>query len=212
MTKGQATRDAIVSEALHQAVVLGLDGLSVGGIAQTMPLSKSGVFAHFKSREALQLEVLNRAAAQFKTAVVRPAFACAAGPERLRTLFSAYLGWMLNGAGSGGCLFVGAAQEFDDRPGPVRERLVEILTDWRAAVRDVVQSSVSAEALATADVEQAVFEFLALALGFQQSARLMVDQHAETRAMAGLERLIATLGARSWPRPSPEPQLPERTP
>lgn len=195
MTKGKATRDAIVGQALHQAVTLGLDGLSVGGIAQSLPLSKSGVFAHFRSREALQLEVLDRAAAQFKAAVVLPAFAAPTGPDRVRALFTGYIDWMRDGAGAGGCLFVSAAQEFDDRPGLVRDRLVGIMHDWRDVVRNVVMTAAAPSCAFASDIEQAVFEFLALALGYQQSARLMGDRHAEARAHAGLNRMLAMLGA-----------------
>ncbi len=192
MRKGEATREAIVGEALSQAIVLGLDGISVGGVSQSLSLSKSGVFAHFKSKEALQLDILNAAAAQFRSAVIDPALREVEGLPRLRRLFARYLDWMKDGAGAGGCLFVSAAQEYDDRPCAVRDRLVAILSDWRWVIRRVASDAVARDSLRSdADLEQIAFEFFGLALSYQQSLRLMGTPDAEARAMLGFDRMLA---------------------
>lgn len=193
MSRGEDTRDVVLEAALSQAVVLGLEGLSVGDLATRIGMSKSGVFAHFRSKEKLQLAVLDLAARRFQSQVIRPAFVAAPGSERVERLFVAYLRWMENGAGAGGCLMVTAAQEFDDRPGPVRDRVVDIAAEWRRVIRrTLVEAIESSDVDADADLDQMVFEFMGLALSFQQSARLLSETGARQAAVRGLRRMLVS--------------------
>ena len=123
MAKGSATRDAIIGEALSQAVRIGLEGITVGGLASSMNLSKSGLFAHFKSKEALQLAVVEEAIARFGRSVVEPALKTNSPGARLDRLFLGYLDWIRGNKQADGCLFITAIQEFDDQPGAIRDRL-----------------------------------------------------------------------------------------
>src|SRR5712691_7251134 len=120
MRKGANTRHAILTHATGLASQVGLTGLTIGALADHLRLSKSGLFAHFRSKEALQIQVLEHAAASFVEAVVRPALPLPRGEPRMRALFERWLEWDQSGALPGGCVFVAAATELDDRPGPVR--------------------------------------------------------------------------------------------
>lgn len=197
MSRGAATREAIIEEALSQAVAIGLEGISVGVLAANLNLSKSGLFAHFKSKEALQLAVLEAAIDRFQAHVVAPAVKLR-GAAALAKLFSGYLDWIKAGAGAGGCLFVTAAQEFDDRPGPVRDRLVESQRQWRALLNQVVGDASTAGAFRKdADPDLATFEFIGLALAYQHAMKLLEDRRARTHAERGFERLLLNLRAGS---------------
>ena len=130
MSKGDLTKSSILNHATDLASQVGLTGLSIGVLAKDLELSKSGLFAHFKSKEALQIQVLEHGAGISSMAVVRPALQQPRGEPRLRALFDGWLGWDQNGALPGGCVFVAAASELDDRPGPVRDRLVALQREW----------------------------------------------------------------------------------
>src|SRR5690349_8527699 len=121
MGKGADTREAILGRAVTLARSVGLDGITIGTLASETGLSKSGLFAHFQSKEKLQLEILELAAAQFTDEVFRPALAKPRGIPRLRAIFDRWLAW---GQKPGGCLFIAASAELDDQPGPVRDELV----------------------------------------------------------------------------------------
>ena len=122
MGKGEATRVAVLDEATRLASQVGLGGLTIGSLATQTGLSKSGLFAHFRAKESLQVQVLEHAAAQFRDFVIVPALAAPRGEPRLRELFDRWLDWIGNGL-PGGCLFISASYEFDDQPGPVRDVL-----------------------------------------------------------------------------------------
>src|SRR5437016_4651213 len=129
MRKGERTRHQILQHALSMASTVGFAGLSIGGLADGLDLSKSGLFAHFQSKEGLQLQVLEYAAGKFVEKVVRPSLTAPRGEPRVRALFENWMKWpRLSGMG-GGCIFVAASSELDDRPGPVRDRLVELQRD-----------------------------------------------------------------------------------
>ena len=121
--KGADTRHAVLERAVTLASRVGLGGLTIGTLAEDLQLSKSGLFGHFRSKEALQIQVLDHAAARFVDAVVRPALAQPRGEPRLRSLFHRWLDWARSSPMPGGCLFVAAATELDDQAGPVRDRL-----------------------------------------------------------------------------------------
>ena len=125
MRKGELTRQSIVEHAAGLASRIGLGGITIGALAGDLDLSKSGLFAHFRSKEALQLQVLEHAAARFTELVIRPALAAPRGEPRLRALFDRWRRWPEASGLPGGCLFVQAAVELDDQPGPARDQLVQ---------------------------------------------------------------------------------------
>ena len=129
MNKGAETKQAIVDQAMVIASTVGLEGLSIGALSKTLGLSKSGLFAHFQSKERLQIEVLGAAATFFIDQVVHPAIKAPRGEPRVRALFENWLRWAERTL-PGGCLFVAAATEYDDRPGPVRDAVVRAQNDW----------------------------------------------------------------------------------
>src|SRR2546422_9839250 len=122
MRKGANTRNAILTHATGLASQVGLTGLTIGALADHLRLSKSGLFAHFRSKEALQIQVLEHAAASFVEAVVRPALQQPRGEPRMRALFERWLEWEQAEALPGGGVFVAAAREVDGRPGTSRGR------------------------------------------------------------------------------------------
>ncbi len=128
MSKGNETRNAILRQALDLSTEVGLEGLSVGVLAKQVGMSKSGLYAHFESKEDLQSQVLDAAAALFVDLVVVPALKKPRGLPRVQALFDRWLDWATR-EHSGGCPFIAAATEFDDREGPVRETLVSHLRD-----------------------------------------------------------------------------------
>lgn len=192
MRKGDATRQGILAHAAGLASQLGLDGLTIGRLAEDLELSKSGLFAHFRSKEALQLQVLEHAAARFTEVVLRPALAAPRGEPRLRAVFERWRRWPKESGMPGGCFFVQAAVELDDQPGPVRDLLVRQQKDWLDAIATVVRSGV-AEGHFRRDVdpEQVAHELHGIMLGWHHAARLLRDPKAEARARAAFEALVA---------------------
>jgi AcrR family transcriptional regulator len=189
VTKGSGTRDAILDRALRLSSELGLEGLTLGRLAEALDLSKSGLFAHFGSKEALQVAVLDRAAARFADDVVRPALAAPRGEARLRALFERWLAWA--GALPGGCIFVQAASELDDRPGAARERLATLEKDWLDTIARLVRGAQQeGELVAELDADQLAFELHGAMLAWHHATRLLRDGVAEARARAALERLL----------------------
>jgi len=191
--KGDRTRSAILDEALALASQRGLEGLSIGALAQALGMSKSGLFAHFGSKEDLQVQTLERAQARFEQAVFRPALPHPAGLPRLRALFGGWLVW-LEGAKDvpGGCTILAAAAEYDDRPGPVRDRVLAGQRELRGALAKIVRGAVDAGHLgAGTDPWQVTFEIYGLILAAHHEHRLLGDARAAFRAQAAFERLIA---------------------
>ena len=192
MGKGEATRDRILDEAIAVASVDGITGLTLGRLAESVGMSKSGLFAHFRSKEALQIQVLDHAAASFAERVVRPALQAPRGEPRVRALFEGWLGWAQEGALPGGCVFVAAASELDDRPGSVRDRLVELQREWVAVLAGSVARGVEAGAFRRdADPEQFAQDFYGVILARHHTLRLLGDERADLRARRALEALIA---------------------
>ncbi|HWO11575.1 MAG TPA: TetR/AcrR family transcriptional regulator, partial [Polyangiaceae bacterium] len=124
-SKGEATRARIVQRALELAARVGLEGISIGELAQDLGLSKSGLFAHFGSKEQLQLDVLDLAAELFRASVFDPALRAQRGEAKVVRLFENLLAWVHDRGQPGGCIFLAGAFEWDDVPGPVRQRVVE---------------------------------------------------------------------------------------
>jgi AcrR family transcriptional regulator len=196
--KGGTTRAAILDHATRLATETGLDGLTIGRLASELHLSKSGLFAHFRSKEALQVQILDAASAKFVEEVLRPALRAARGEPRLRALFERWLEWATVNSGPGGCLFVAAAVELDDRPGPVRERLVALQREWLEVLANVFRAGVAEGELSSGvEPDQFAHDFYAVMLGFHHASRLMRDPSASARAHAGFETLISTVRRRS---------------
>ena len=191
MLKGARTKGAILDRATGLASQVGLTGLTIGVLADDLSLSKSGLFAHFRSKEALQIEVLNHAADRFRDIVVRPALQEQRGAPRMRALFDRWRSWERDSALPGGCVFVAATAELDDRPGPVRDRLVELQRDWVATLAISFQKGVEA-GLFRKDVDpmQLAQDLYGIMLSYHLHTRLLGDAGAEARARRTFERLL----------------------
>jgi AcrR family transcriptional regulator len=192
--KGEVTRQAILQRAVQLATQTGLEGLTIGGLATELGLSKSGLFAHFRSKEALQIQVLDAAAERFVEQVVKPAVREPRGESRVTAIFDRWITWTRSNSGRGGCLFVAAAAELDDRPGPVRDRLVALQKGWLEMIAIVFRAGMSERRFrADADPDQFAHDLYSVMLGFHHAWRLLRDPRAEERARAALERLLSSV-------------------
>jgi AcrR family transcriptional regulator len=193
MGKGDATRAAILDRGVKLATRIGLEGLTIGRLAKDLGLSKSGLFAHFRSKETLQIQVLDAAAERFIDEVVRPAVREPRGEPRVAALFERWLAWTKSNSGRGGCLFVAAAAELDDRPGAVRDRLVALQKGWLEMVGIIFSTGVAAgDFRKDLDPDEFAQDLYAIMLGFHHAARLLRDPRAEARAHAAFERLLSS--------------------
>jgi len=190
MSKGDETRRSILDQALRLASTQGLGQVTIGLLADAAGLSKSGLFAHFKSKEQLQLAVLREASDRFVGAVIAPALREPRGEPRLRALFENWLRWETK-AFPGGCPFQAAADELDDQPGPVRDYLVETQRDFFDTLTTVARAGVEAGRL-RADLEprQIAFQFLGIMLAFHQGHRLLRAEDAEALSRAAFDALL----------------------
>jgi AcrR family transcriptional regulator len=197
MAKGPETRERILDTAFRLAARDGLEGLSLGGLAGELGMSKSGLFAHFGSKEELQLEMLRTASDNFVAKVMRPSFKQPRGLPRLKALFENWRRWATDPSLPGGCIFVAAAAELDDREGPVRAYVVsqqrELLQVIARAARQAVEVGHFRRDL---DVEQFAFEFDGIYLSFHQAHRLMRDPRSAERARRALARLLEDAAVR----------------
>jgi AcrR family transcriptional regulator len=192
MGKGEQTRLAILDAALAQASESGFESLTIGALAERTGLSKSGLFAHFGSREDLQLAAIDAAAARFGETVFLPALRAPRGLPRLRALFDRWLGWTVEGGLAHGCPMQAAAVEFDDRPGPARDRVVGHYERLHAELARTVRLAMEQGHLRPdLDVDQLIFDTMGVVLSYQHHARLMRRDQADARARHAFERLIA---------------------
>ena len=191
MSKGEATREVILEEAARLSRRIGLGGLTIGSLATQTGMSKSGLFAHFKSKKSLQLQVLEHGRERFIDSVVRPALAASRGLTRVRTLFDQWLTWS-GGELNGGCLFVAAAVELDDQEGPVREALVRSERDWLETIATVAATAVAeGEFREDLDTDQFAFELHGVMLTHHHASRLLRDPRSPERTRRAFESLIA---------------------
>jgi AcrR family transcriptional regulator len=191
MRKGDITRQAILEQALTLASRIGLRALSIGRLAEELGMSKSGLFGHFKSKEALELQVLELAAGEFLDDVVRLAFKEPRGEPRIRKLFENWVGWTRTNRYAGGCPFVQFSFELDDQPGLLREQLLVQQRGWMEILADSARRAIDeGHFRSDLDVEQFAHEFQALMLGYHHAARLMRDDNAEARVLRSFETLI----------------------
>jgi AcrR family transcriptional regulator len=191
MSKGEITRQQILDHAVAIASRVGLGGMTIGRLADDLNLSKSGLYAHFQSKEALQLKVLEAGADKFVNTVVRPSLRSPRGEPRLKALFENWLRWPDESSLQGGCLFVQVAAEFDDLAGPVRDKLVQLQKDWFDVIVNAARTAVSeGHFRADTDVELFAFEFYGVMLMFHHAERLLRDPNAEPRARTAFESLL----------------------
>ncbi len=194
--KGQQTRATILEAALGLASHVGLEGLSIGALAEVTQMSKSGVFAHFGSREELQISVIREYHARFEEAVFFPAMREARGLPRLRALFELWVRQVSVELDSG-CIYISGAVEFDDRPGPVRDALASMVRAWHAALERAIGMAVeTAELRPDTDPTQMLFEVHGLILALHHDARFLRIPGALDRARAGFERTLLHYAAR----------------
>jgi AcrR family transcriptional regulator len=188
---GERSRTAILREAAQLATVEGITGLSIGRLAEAVGMSKSGLFAHFGSKEELQLATVETANAVFEAEVIEPAESASNGLERLQRLSDGYLRYVEDGTFAGGCFFASALAEVDMRPGPVRDRLVAFSADWlgrlEAAVRDA-----QGEGLIEAAEDPGQLAFEIEAALFLANGQFVVARTSEPieRARAAIERRL----------------------
>ena len=195
MTKGEETRAAILDQAVAIASEIGFTGLTIGKLAEQTGMSKSGLFAHFRSKEALQLETLERARERFTDLVIRPTLAAPRGERRVRALFDRWLEWETD-ALKGGCIFVTATAEFDDQPGPMRDAVLRSQQDWLDFVATVAGTAVSeGDFRPDLDTEQLAFTLQGLMLGYHHAARLMRDPRARDHTRSALDQLLTASAA-----------------
>lgn len=190
MRKGEMTRAAILDVALEIASRDGLEGLTIGLLADRMNMSKSGVFAHFGSREDLQLEVIKLYHHQFEQEVFYPSIREQRGMPRLKSMFTRWIK-QVSVEITSGCIYISGAVEYDDRPGPIREQLVSMVKAWQEALLRCVQQAVDTGDLkADTDAQQMVFEMYGLILALHHDARFLRMPGSVERARAGFDRLI----------------------
>jgi AcrR family transcriptional regulator len=191
VSKGEATRQTILDRASQLVSEVGLEGLTIGSLASDLGLSKSGLFAHFRSKEALQVQVLEHIAARFVELVVKPAVRAPRGEPRLRALFDNVLEWPKRHGLPGGCPLIAAVSELDDRPGPARDLLVQQHRDWLDTIATVVRTALAEKHFRPdVDPEQFAFEVYGIECAFHTSQRLIADKRAEKRARAAFEALV----------------------
>ena len=213
LPKGQQTRAAILEAALGLASHVGLEGLSIGALAEVTQMSKSGVFAHFGSREELQISVIREYHAKFDEEVFRPAVREARGMPRLVALFERWLRRVSVEIDSG-CIYISGAVEFDDRPGPVRDALASMVQTWHAALGRALRIAIEAGHLREdTDPAQMLFEMHGLILALHHDARFLRIPGALDRARAGFVRVathFATPAGRAQIAPPAAARKPRR--
>jgi len=197
LQKGQQTKAAIVDAALGLATHIGLEGLSIGALADVTGMSKSGVFAHFGSREELQISVIREYHTRFEQEVFYPALSAPRGVARLSALFD---NWMKRSSIEidSGCIYISGAVEFDDRSGPVRDALVHSVLTWHTAMRRAIEQCKEAGQLRPdTREEQMLFEIHGLILALHYEARFLQAPGAPERAQAGFHHILARYGAQT---------------
>lgn len=183
-TKGAQTRAAILERAVDLASVEGLEGLTIGRLAAELGMSKSGLFAHFGSKQELQLAAVEAAARRFRGAVIDPAAEAPEGAPRLRAMAESYLGYLDSGPYSGGCFWAATSAEYDDRPGPVRDAIAGALDAWLAELaRHARLAGVEAP-------DRLAFELYAVVMGANSRHRLSGERRVFRYAREAIERLL----------------------
>jgi AcrR family transcriptional regulator len=189
---GERSRNAILREAAQLATVEGIDGLSIGRLADAVGMSKSGLFAHFGSKEELQLATIETASALFDEHVVEPGLAAPTGVERLRELAERFLEHVEDDVFPGGCFFASVAAEMDTRPGPVRDLAVQVVGEWMGTLQLAAREAQAEGAIAASeDTDQLIFELDAYLL--LANAQFVISRQSDPieRARRAIERRLA---------------------
>lgn len=188
-SKGASTRDLIIDRAYGIACSAGLEGISIGPLAQAVGMSKSGVFAHFGSREDLQLAVIESTATRFVESVLIPALSKPRGLPRLRAIMNNWFEWIRRN--SGGCVLIGSVTEYDDRPGPLRDQVLLNEQRWRDMLRRAIQLAIEAGHLRDEDAGQYAFELYAFPLAVHHGAGLFGYEPSRRLGEAAVERWLS---------------------
>jgi len=196
MSKGDTTRNQILRRAMSEASRFGLEGVSIGGLAKEVGMSKSGLFAHFGSKEGLQIAILQRASDQFTSAIIRPAIALPRGEPRCVAMMENWLTWSDSKDLPGGCLFASSTFEYDDRPGPVRDTLVVHIQALHDTLRRAAAIAVEeGHFRADLDIDQFAFSIHSLLLGYHVQARLFRAPNAREMVSGAFQTLLASARA-----------------
>ncbi|GLH74686.1 TetR family transcriptional regulator [Geothrix limicola] len=194
--KGALTRQAILQEAMDLASVKGLEGLTIGSLAEATGLSKSGLFAHFGSKEELQLATIQAARGVFQEQVFVPALRAPRGLRRLCAVLAGWLDYAEREMFRGGCFFASVSVEFDSRPGPVKDLVAANMNVWRESLaRLVAEAKEAGELSRGADPEQLAFEFGALALGANNAFQLHRDHRSFAMARRAIKERLKAFAA-----------------
>lgn len=189
MTKGEDTKRAILDAGLKMATQLSLESVTIGNLAKATQLSKSGLFAHFQSKENLQLEILKYAGELFGDRVIIPAIKAKAGVARIKTLVKNWIEW--SSQITGGCIFVSSSTEFADRPGKVHDFIIQQQEIWVGSLRRIARSAIQAgDFRSDIDCSQFAFDLYSLLLGFYYYDKLLSKAETKTHQEAALEQLL----------------------
>jgi AcrR family transcriptional regulator len=203
MQKGQQTRATILDAALTLASHMGLEGLSIGALAEVTGMSKSGVFAHFGSRDELQIAVVREYHNKFEEEVFYPALREPRGLPRLRAMFELWIKRVAVEIDSG-CIYISGAVEFDDRPGPVRDALVDMVQTWQDALERAIAMAIEEGHLKPdTDPAQMLFEVHGLILALHHDARFLRHPGAVDRARVAFRRVLEYYAALQAAAPKP---------
>jgi len=186
LPKGDRTRARILDEAVELASVQGLGTLTIGPLAERLGLSKSGLFAHFRSKEALQVETLERAAELFRADVTEPIRAVPERADRLRVFFERWIAWLEHSGPTGGCPILAAAVEFDDVPGPVHDTAARHLGELQRLIQKFARA-----AIPDGDAEATAAALIGLAMSHLVRVRLLGDRKARAVTMRAFEAMVA---------------------
>jgi len=198
VSKGQASRETILRTAAMLATTRGLDGLSIGDLAAEVGMSKSGLYAHFKSKEELELATIETAAAIFDSEVLQPVTRAPAGIARLKSLADSFLSHLERKVFPGGCFFAAVAAELDTRPGSARDRVVEVLNSWLSLLRQcILDAQGLGEIDPRAEVDQVVFEIQAMLLAANFLFVMTNDPLRLTQGRRGVEDVLARVAVRA---------------
>ena len=187
--KGIDTKRDILASGLEMASQYGLEDVTIGSLAKTMQMSKSGIFGHFQSKENLQLLIISYAVRHFTDTVILPSLKVERGIPRIKAMIDNWIEW---GDGlSGGCIFVSASNEFSGRPGPVRDALLSYQRSWLDSLAKLADSAVKAgDFRPDIDIKQFAFELYSLILGFHYYHRMMKDVNTKDKQEKALNKLI----------------------
>ena len=190
MTKGEDTKRTILDAGLKMAAQLSLETVTIGNLAKETQMSKSGLFAHFQSKENLQVEILKHAGELFAQSVVIPSLLEKAGVPRIKALVNNWIAW--SSRMTGGCIFVSSSTEFSDRPGKVRDFILAQQESWIDSLRRIANSAIRVgDFREDVDCDQFAFEMYSLLLGFHYYDKLLNSTETRKRQSIALEQLLS---------------------